>query len=576
MSGRNPPRGPQGRTEPTLGNLDDLDRPAAAPPPPEDDLPPVTMEPSLRRSPPSPPRPAEPPRERRRGWLIPVALLLLVGLVTVALLNQDALRGLVPRTSFNDVLSRANAALEAGHLDGSDGTSARELFQAARALEPDNDRALAGLRSVGQAELAQAHKQLDAGQLDQATQSASAARELLGGGSEVDQLDRAIAQARAEHMHTDDMIGRASDALAQGRLDGDDGAAALYAHVLSLDPGNAVASHGLDQVGSAYADQARKALDAGDVASAGALIDKLASLLPRYGDLPALRAQQAQAQRAHDDAVNQALSQGADALRAGRIAGDGDDTALAYFKKALALDPNNADAQAGLGKVVQALTVQANALIDSGDDTQAAGLLDQAQALAPKSADLAAARARLPSGTSADASAGSAAAPPASKADQADQAPAAPAPTPEQQAKVASLVQQAQAAAKRGDIMLPPGESAYDLYRSALAIDGNDVAARDGLQNLPATVVRLFEQALKDGRLAAAGDMLGNLADLSPGDPNQSQLRNRLAEAWLDRAEQQLDSGDRPGASQSLDRVRKLAPQHPRLAELSARLNAGP
>jgi tetratricopeptide (TPR) repeat protein len=377
-------------------------------------------------------------------------------------------------------------------------------------------------------------------------------------------------------MHADDLIGRASDALTQGRLDGDDGAAALYAHVLSLDPGNAVASHGLDQVGSAYADQARKALDAGDVASAGALIDKLASLLPRYGDLPALRAQQAQAQRAHDDAVNQALSQGADALRAGRIAGDGDDTALAYFKKALALDPNNADAQAGLGKVVQALTVQANALIDSGDDTQAASLLDQAQALAPKSADLAAARARLPNGATTPASAGSAAAPPAPKADQADQAPPTPAPTPEQQAKVAALVQQAQAAAKRGDIMLPPGESAYDLYRSALAIDGNDVAARDGLQNLPATVVRLFEQALKDGRLATAGDMLGNLADLSPGDPNQSQLRNRLAEAWLDRAEQQLDSGDRPGASQSLDRVRKLAPQHPRLAELSARLNAGP
>jgi hypothetical protein len=174
------------------------------------------------------------------------------------------------------------------------------------------------------------------------------------------------------------------------------------------------------------------------------------------------------------------------------------------------------------------------------------------------------------------AAAGSASTPPVAKDDAADQAPATPAPTPEQHAKVAALVQQAQAAAKRGDIMLPPGDSAYDLYRSALAIGGNDEAARDGLQNLPATVVRLFEQALQGGRLATAGDMLGNLADLSPGDPNQNQLRNRLAEAWLDRAEQQLDNGDRPGASQSLDRVRKLAPQHPRLAELSARLNAGP
>ena len=93
---------------------------------------------------------------------------------------------------------------------------------------------------------------------------------------------------------------------------------------------------------------------------------------------------------------------------------------------------------------------------------------------------------------------------------------------------------------------------------------------------MPATVVRLFNQAIEDGRLATAGDMLGNLGDLSPGDPAQGQLRDRLAGAWLDRAEQQLDSGDRPGAAQSLDRVRKLAPQHPRLAELSARLNAEP
>ncbi|MBU6248757.1 MAG: tetratricopeptide repeat protein [Xanthomonadaceae bacterium] len=596
MSGRNDPRGPQGRTEPTLGNLDDLDRPAPAPSRGNDGLPRVTVEAPHRRGAAAPPHarrapdpaPDEPPA-RRRGWLVPLALLVLVGLATLAWLNQDSLRALVPRTSFNDVLSRANAALQAGHLDSTDGTSARELFQAARALEPDNDRALDGLRAVGQAELAQGRRQLDAGELDAATQSAVAARELLGGGTDVDQLDRAIAQARLTHMHASDLVERARDALAQGKLDGPDGAAALFTQVLAADPGNAVASHGLDQVGGAYADLARKALDAGDAATAGTTIDKLASLLPRYGDLPSLRAQQAQVQRAHDDAVTQALAQGMDALRAGHISGPGDDTALAYFRKALALDPNNADAQSGLGKVVQALTVQANAAIDSGDDAQAAALLDQAQALAPRSADLAAARARLglarpsPAASAPAAAQSAVSAPPTARAATAGAPSVAgdgmlqPSLTPAQQARVRALVRQAKEAAQRGDIMLPPGQSAYDLYRSALAIDGNDAEARSGLQNLPATVIRLFNQALQNGRLATAGDMLGNLADLSPGDPNQGQLRHRLAEAWLDRAEQQLDSGDRPGASQSLDRVRKLAPQHPRLAELTARLNdSGP
>ncbi len=580
MSGRNDPRGPQGRTEPTLGNLDDLDRPSVPVPAPASDLPRVTLEPPPRRAAPPASRPPAPRQAPRRGWLVPLALLLVVGLITVLWLNQDSLRGLVPRTSFNDVLARATAALAAGHLDGSDGTSARELFQAARALEPDNDRALAGLRNVGQAELAQAQQQLAAGQLDEATRSASAARELLGGGNEVDQLDRRIAQARANSVHADDLIDRARQALAAARLDGDDGAAALFAKVLAVDPGNVVAAHGLDQVGGAYADQARQALDAGDALGAARAIDKLASLLPRYGDLPSLRAQQAQVQRAHDDAVNQAVSQGMDALRAGHISGSGDDTALALFQKALALDPQNPDARAGLGKVVQALTVQANALIDSGDTDQARTLLDQADALAPRSADLAAARARLRQDDK------PAAVPPASASGPASQPGAAsPAPdagtlpamlSPEQRAKVEALVSQAREAAQRGDIMLPPGSSAYDLYRSALAIDGNNAAARDGLQNLPAVVVRLFNQALDDGRLATAGDMLGNLSDLAPGDPSQDPLRERLATAWLDRAEQQLDTGDRPGAAQSLDRVRKLAPQHPRLPELTARLNAVP
>lgn len=585
MSGRKDQRGPQGRTEPTLGNLDDLHRPAPAPAP-VDDLPRVAVEPPARRAAaqPLPPRQPAPPREARRGWLIPFALLLLIGLITVLWLNQDSLRGMVPRTDFNNVLTRATAALDAGHLDGSDGTSARELFQAARALEPDNDRALAGLHSVGQAELAQAQKQLEAGQLDEAERSVSAARELLGGGSEVDQVDHAIAQARSTHVHADDLVDRARQALADDQLDGANGAAALFAQVLGADPDNAVAAHGLDQVGGAYAAQARKALDAGDATAAATSIDKLASLLPRYGDLPALRAAQAQAQRAHDDAVNQAVSQGMDALRAGRISGEGDDTALAHFQQALQLDPQNADARTGLGKVVQALIVRANAMLDSGDAAEASALLDQAAALAPKSADLAAARARLKDaggGSAADDSAAAVAAPntagnmPPSQANDDADGLLPSMISPAQRAEVSQLVQQADAAAQRGDIMLPPGESAYDLYRRALAIDGNDTKAREGLQSLPATVTRLFNQALQDGRLPAAGDMLANLADLAPGDAGQGRLRQRLVSAWLDRAEQQLDSADRPGASQSLDRVRNLAPQEPRLRELSVRLAGG-
>jgi hypothetical protein len=557
----------RGRTEPTLGNLDQLDAPSR---PSVDGLPQVTVEPRQRRGP-----APKPPRESRRGWLLPLLLLVVIGIIATLWLNQDRLRGMVPRTDLNNMLGQAQQALQSGHLDGQDGTSARELYQAAIALEPDNDRARDGLRQVGQAELSQADAALQAGRLDQAAQQAATARELLGGGSDVDRLDQQISAARASQVKGGDLVDQAQQALTAGKLDGDQGAAALYRRVLQADPGNAVATHGLNQVGDALAAQARKALDANDTATANASIDQLAALQPNNGALPGLRATQSEHQKQQSAALDDALKQGMDALRAGRIVGDGNDTALTHFKAALNMDPDNAQAKAGLGMVAQALTVQADAAIDAGDTAQASGLLDQAALLAPKSADLAAARARLagaPKQSSATQSSDDVAQAPAANDADASAAPAVL--SPQQSAAVAQMIRRAQAATAHGAIMLPPGDSAYDLYRSALAIDGNNEAALQGLHALPGQVMRQFNQSLSDGDLKQAGDMLDNLSELSPGDASQGALASQLASAWLDQADKQLGSNDRFGAMNSLEHARKLTPANPRVQDLEARLQA--
>ena len=532
---------PQGRTEPTLGNLDQLDAADARDTrKPDDGLPKVTVDAGQRRAHANEGRAARESRASsgKRGWLWPLLLLVAIGVGVTFYLEQDRVRGLLPTTELNDVLGRAEQALHDGRLDGNDGTSARELFEAARALEPDNDRARDGLRKVGLAEVAKADAALAAGKPDEAEQATNAARELLGGGSDVDRLSQAIAKARGASFEAGTLVDQAQQAMSDGRPAD---AGALYKRILAADPGNAVASHGLDKVGDALAAQAHKEIDAGDRAAASASVDRLAALLPNYGELPSLRAALVQDQKEDDGQLSEAIRLGQAALRAGRISGNGSDTALAHFKDALALDPDNAQAKAGLGQVAQALVVQANAAQDSGDTAQASRLLDQAAELAPKSAELAAARAHLNDTAHRP---GEGVVPGALP-----QADAQAELTPQQNAELARLVRQAEAAARNGNVMLPPGDSAYDLYRRALAIDGNNEAARRGLQELPATVVQQFNQALSNGNLQQAGERLNDLGDLAPGEAGQAELRQRLANAWMDQAEERLSGGDRARGS---------------------------
>jgi cellulose synthase operon protein C len=551
MSASDKPGGTR-RTEPRLGDIQDLDSA------------PVRREPRASNKGTSPKADsaaggdAGGGRRSHRGTWIALAGLLLIVLATLAWINQDRLRHLLPRTDLNNLLNRADVALQQGHLDGHDGNSARELYEAARALEPDNEHALDGLQNVGKAELERARKALAAGHADVADEALAEARSLLGGGSEVDQVAQQISRARQSQAKTDAMIEQARSAFAAGQLTGDDGAAALYRKALAADPGNAVARHGLDRVGDALAAKARKALQANDLDGAAATVDQIGAMLPEYGDLPSLRADVAHARRQADAAVQSHLDQAQDELRAGRFTGQGDDNALAQYRAVLAIDADNEKAKAGLGQVAQALLVQASAAMDGGDLDQAAQVIKQAAELAPRSADLAAAQSRLASLRQA----------------RRDNTPS-PDLSPQQKAKLDALIKRGHAALKAGDLMAPPGACAYDLFRAALAIDGNNPQALDGLQALSGRANTLFAQALSNGNLQRAGAMLDTLSQLDPGDPAQNDLRHRLASAWMDRADKQLQDGDRSGAAKSLDAARRLQPEDPRLQQLSARLGQG-
>jgi len=578
-SSRDTPR----RTDPTLGDLDQLDagadrrgpvrerepeRPASAPRPPSFNTRPTRRRP-LRR-------------HHRVRWSLIILAVVLAGVIGWLWNHQAMLSGMLPQTQLNALLTRADTAYSAGNLAGGP-DSARDLYEAARALDPDNEHALTGLQNVGHAELDQAQAALKKRDYAAARSSLEEARSLLGGGAAVDVMDQALAKAVLQTSNVDVLINQARAALANGHIDGPDGAAALFGKVLAGDPDNAVARHGMDQIGDLLATRIQGQIGSNDLAGAKQTLSNLAGLLPRYSQLPTLRAAVAAADRDSDSQRDQYLDKGQAYLRAGKITGTGDDNAEAQFKAALKADPGSDQARAGLGQVAQALIVQANAAMESGQPQDAKTLLDDAAALAPKSADLAAARARLvasearPAPEPAERATAhtDVATVEAEREPEASVPPPAPPLTPMQSAKVARLVARAKSAARKGDIMLPPGDSAYDLYRAALGIDGDNVEAQAGLRALPEVTRAQFDQAVREDNLDHAHDMLATLEQLDPADPATPAMRHRLGSAWLDRADHYVGLGELAAARTALQEAQRLVPQDPRLSQVDARIQRG-
>lgn len=488
-------------------------------------------------------------------WIFVGAFVFLIAAGGYALWrNQDKLRALLPRTELNDQLARGEAALKAGRLVGTNGDSARELFEAARSADSDNEIARGGLRRVGEALIAQATEATASRDFATARARLADARALLAGGPAVEKAEAELKRAESQGTQIVELFDRAEAALANGKLLGADGAVALYEKVIAADASSAPAQAGLRKAGAALAAQARELVAQGKLDDAAARIEDIARAIPSDPSIPNLRADLATARTAAGAAVDAQLAKAQELLRAGRITGTGEN-ALALYQAVLAKDTNNAKARAGLGQVVQALVVQANAALDEDNATTADRLIRQAEQLAPNSADLAAAKGRL-----------------RELREQVEIAASRPVATPEQQQKVAGLLASAEKAAAAGKLMLPPGESAYDRYRAALAIDGNNAQALAGLQGLPQRARDQFNVAVGEQKLDRARDLVETLAQLSPGDASLSTLRARLAEAWLDEADRRVGENRAQDARRALDAARDLAPYNPRLTVLEQKL----
>lgn len=493
-----------------------------------------------------------PPRVARAGWRLPGLLLATLVATSLLWLGQDWLRAQWPRTEINQLVLRGQIALEEGHLVGSDGDSARELFEAALAQSPDRSQIHDGLRAVGEQLLQSARQAMYDDDLIAATAALEQAQQLLGGGNRMETLRQEINQRQAGEGELGTLLAQADARFEAQQLIGSDSAANRYRQVGDLDPGNALARAGLERIAAQLARQTRELLAAGDLDAAAQTVDTMDEALAGHADIAGLRGELAQARSEQDGQLTHWLEEGRQALQAGRL--EGDNSAQQAFELVLDKDPGNAEAHDGLHQVARGWVLRAHAALEDDGIAAAGEYLLQATRLAPALPELEAAQVQLRE---------------ASERAEIDAQRSVV--TGAQREQLRAHLADAERAVRAGNLIVPPGQSAYDHIRAALAIDGQDSQALAALQRLPEQAGSLFDRALTDGTPYRARIMYETAQQLAARDDALALMRRKLTDAFLHEAQRRLGDGNRGEALRALEAVRGLDADHPRLPALQER-----
>ncbi len=477
------------------------------------------------------------PRPARIGAIAGVAVVLL-GLLA-GLAYRDALgRWLWPDPRYDALRQRAEVALQAGRLTDADGDGARELFEAALALQPDQLEARDGLARVAQAALERAEASASAGNAVQAHVALQLARELQAPKAQVDALSASLQATQAQAVGIDALMARAQAAQAAGHLDdGPDAALPLYQQVLQAQPRSQAALEGREDALEDLLKPTAGMLAREELLPAAELLHRAESFDPGHAALPPLHAGLARALEARGQRIRQLLARGrleAAAQACGELrqlqAGALPEACAAPLGDALL----RATVIAPTARAMRLLALADAAGVDAARLQEAQRQRRQAQGSGPSY------------GT---ASTG-----------------------PQQRARVARLLEQMERARARGDWLTPPGDSAWDRLREARALAPRDPRVLRASAALLAAARDCNRQALRDNNLGRALVCLDAWRQLAPSDDGVATARRRLAQRWIAVGSERLEAGRTAEARRALEQARNLDPDTPGLGEFAERL----
>lgn len=478
-------------------------------------------------------------------WILAVAVF---AIALLLVLRQPLADWLWPGTRAERLQEDARRALAEGRLTAADGSGARELYAAALALDPDRTDARAGLDRVGQAALTRARTAIARRQFARAHEALQLADELSVPRAQADALREQLRRNEAASVGIDELLQHAAAARAAGKLEGSDGALPLYQRVLELEPDRTQALEGREDTLSDLLQQAEARLEAGDLAGATVVVRRVQAADGGHVELPDSLAALA---RAGEARRRQADRQ----LRSGKLA-----QALEGYGAALLVDPEDAEALRGVHAVASAHARRSERFAADYHFAEAEAELRQARSVAGAAAEQVPAIAQAQQHLA--------------RARQSQRQVRASTPSTSQRRRIDQLLADAAKAQARGDLITPPGDSAFDKLRAARAIAPHDRRVHVASARLAPAAAACFNEALHGNRLVRAGACLDARLALEGENAAIRAGRGELAQRWIALGDQRLGAGELKGAQAALTAARALDPAAEGLAALAERLRA--
>lgn len=275
-----------------------------------------------------------------------------------------------------------------GMSDLPSATAAIQSFQEVLRLAPENQAAQLALNDIAVHYAGLASSAANAGEVATAINLLERASAANGTLTELDDVRRLISQATTAQAAINDLLLQARRYRAENQLIAPPGenAAELYHRVLVTDPGNVIATQGLDEVTSQITTRVDQLLADGQLDGVSLMVTQAASAGMAEAVINDIRGR-LDAEQERLETVTGNLTAARELIAQGYLTAPLGNNAVAYLREVQKLDPGNTTAQSLLEQCAQRLAAVAQEAHQFGLYDAAEQYLDLALTITPEMAD---------------------------------------------------------------------------------------------------------------------------------------------------------------------------------------------